>query len=211
METCVMAACVKIMLSSSDSEMKIIILTYEPRILLNLCLAYISFSFSCFEFVDSGTAEAGKFVSKRENRLHFFLLSDRICLPVFSFRDKTVPNFLAFLDKMCSNLCAFFKSMFLIFSFFRRKSYFASFGRKSLRKTSKNSSSGENYDRNSHGQKKLSTLLPFCPRLVQKPRCQSTQVCVVKKSPSIEKHVIGEKKGYYTLINIRSNLQKNIS
>jgi hypothetical protein len=101
--------------------------------------------------------------------------------------------------------------MFLIFSFFRRKSYFASFGRKSLRKTSKNSSSGENYDRNSHGQKKLSTLLPFCPRLVQKPRCQSTQVCVVKKSPSIEKHVIGEKKGYYTLINIRSNLQKNIS
>jgi hypothetical protein len=33
-----------------------------------------------------------------------------------------VPNFLAFLDKMCSNLCAFFKRMFLIFSFFRRKS-----------------------------------------------------------------------------------------
>ncbi len=122
METCVMAACVKMMLSSSDSEMKIITLTYEPHILLNLCLACMFLSFSCFEFVDSGTAEAGKFVSKAENRLHFFLLSDRICLPVFSFRDKTVPNFLAFLDKMCSNLCAFFKRMFLIFSFFRRKS-----------------------------------------------------------------------------------------
>ncbi len=88
-ETCVTAAFLKMILSSSDSEMKIVTHTYVPTTLLNLCLLYISLPLSLlfslvWNLLIVARQKLANLFQKEKIVLNFFSFLDKICLPVFS-------------------------------------------------------------------------------------------------------------------------------